>query len=128
MASRKRPRVGDPRKLGGRIVDVAGDPLAKGGVVIDTRDAVLLETVDVCLVDAVRGGRREERPLLALELGGRINKTSDEARILYLFDEDGAAAIVTELLGLAVRIGPDFAARFIARTEEVLKASRPADG
>src|SRR5689334_2417829 len=112
MSKKRRPPINDPRKLGGRMVDVAGDPLARGGVVLDLTNAVLMDNVDVCLVDAVRGGVVDERPRLALSLGGRINKTSDRAEVLYLFDEDGAAAIVSQLLGLAVRIGPEFAERF----------------
>lgn len=135
MAKRKRP-IGDPRKLGGRMVDAAGDPLARAGVVLDTTNAVLMDGVEVCLVDVVKAPPRVEAPTgpppsgahLAMALRGRVNKSSDRAEVLYLFDEDGAAAIVTELLGLAYRIGPEFAERFIARTEEVLRASRPTDG
>ena len=50
-----------------------------------------------------------------MQLEGRINKTEERARIMYLFDADGAAAIITELYGLAARIGPDFFAKLQER-------------
>jgi hypothetical protein len=53
-------------------------------------------------------------------LEGRINKTTDRARNLYLMNEDGAAALVTELIALAHRIGPEFGARFTARLEHLI--------
>lgn len=128
MARRKRP-VGDPRKLGGGITDVAGDPTAQGGAVIDTRNSVLLDGVEVALVDDVVRPPASSRPTyLAMELRGRVNRSSDRAEVLYLFDEDGAAAIISELIGLATRIGPEFAERLMERTQEVLRASRAADG
>lgn len=112
----KRPTQRDPRQLGGSIVGPGG-PFDENAVVLDTRNAVLMEHVNVSLVGAVRGGQVAERPTLAMALEGRINKSSDRAEVLYLFDEDGAAAIVSQLVGLAVRIGPEFAARLMARLE-----------
>lgn len=104
----------DPDRPGGSMVDVAGDPQARGGVILDARNGVLLENIDVCLVDS----KRDTDPIfLAMQLAGRINTRQQRATHLYLFDEDGAAAIVSELVALATRIGPEFAARLIARLE-----------
>jgi hypothetical protein len=99
---------------GGDLVDVAGDPYARGGVVLDARNAILMDHVDVSLIDTKREG---EQLALALLLQGRMNFREDRAQQLYLINEDGAAAIVTELLGLAHRIGPAFERRFRERLE-----------
>jgi hypothetical protein len=106
---------GDPRKSGGDIAGPGG-PHDRNSVVLDTTNAVLLDSSDVCLVEAP--GRNG--PFLAMLLEGRINKTTDRARNLYLMNEDGAAALVTELMALAHRIGPEFGARFTARLEHLL--------
>lgn len=113
----------DPRRPGGDISGPGG-PLDRHGVVLDTRDAVLLEHVNVALVEPYSDGEAKE-PVLALKLEGRINKTDERADILYLFGEDGAAAITTEIMGLATRIGPAFASRFKDRLKEVIEASKP---
>lgn len=105
---------GDPRKSGG---DIAGPGGAhdRNSVVLDVTNAVLLDSTDVCLVETPAG----TGPFLAMLLEGRINKTPDRARNLYLLNEDGAAALVTELIALAHRIGPEFGARFTARLEHL---------
>lgn len=94
---------------------IGGSPFGQGDARIDPRGAVLLRTVNVVLVGAAdeRGAGR----LLAMELGGRINKTQQHSSTLYLFDEDGAAAIISQLLGLADRISPDFLDELVARVE-----------
>jgi hypothetical protein len=101
---------GDPRKSGGDIAGPGG-PHDRNGVIIDTTDAVLLDSSVVSLVETPG----HPAPVLAMLLEGRINKTTDRARNLYLMNEDGAAALVTELMALAHRIGPEFGARFTAR-------------
>lgn len=106
---------GDPRKSGGNIAGPGG-PHDRDAVIIDTTDAVLLDSSVVTLV----GSPGHPDPILAMLLEGRINKTTDRARNLYLMNEDGAAALVTELLALAHRIGPEFGARFTARLEHLL--------
>ncbi len=87
----------DPRKIPGSMAGPGG-PHDKGGVVLDARNAVILETVDVSTVDPERGGRGQSA--VAMVLGGRINQTQDRARVLFLFGSDGAASIVTELIAL----------------------------
>lgn len=105
---------GDPRKTGGDIAGPGG-PHDRNSVIVDTTDAVLLDHSDVCLVETSNGS-----PILAVLLEGRINKTTDRARNLYLMNEDGAAALVTELLALANRIGPEFGHRFTARLQHLI--------
>lgn len=105
---------GDPRKTGGDIAGPGG-PHDHNAVIIDTTDAVLLDSNDVCLMETSGGN-----VVLAMLLEGRINKTTDRARNLYLMNEDGAAALVTELLALAHRIGPEFGERLMARVRHLL--------
>ncbi|WP_030757698.1 hypothetical protein [Streptomyces sp. NRRL F-5135] len=102
-------RSGDPRKTGGDIVGPGG-PHDRHGVILDDWGAVLLDHSTVTLVET-RGGQT----VLALLLEGRVNKSPDRARNLYLMNEDGAAALVTELIALAHRIGPEFGQRFTKR-------------
>lgn len=105
---------GDPRKSGGDIAGPGG-PHDRNAVIIDTTGAVLLDHSDVCLMETTSG-----TPVLALLLEGRINKSTDRARNLYLLNEDGAAALVTELLALAHRIGPEFGHRFTERLQHLI--------
>ena len=92
----------DPRILGGSIAG-PGEPRDRHGVVVDADRAVLLDNVEVCMVEPRRGA--VPQPVcLAMVLGGRINHAPDWADVLFLFDVDGAAAIVTELLALAARM------------------------
>lgn len=106
---------GDPRKSGGDIAGPGG-PHDANSVIIDTTDAVLLDHSVVTLM----GSPNNPKPYLAMLLEGRINKTTDRARNLYLMNEDGAAALVTELLALAHRIGPEFGQRFTARLKHLI--------
>lgn len=110
----------DPRKLGGSIVGPGG-PYDEGAVVIDTTNAVILEACEVAIVGAVRDGVLDEKPISSLVLRGRINKTSDRVQALYLMNEDGAAGIVTQLIGLSSRAGwgPEFLERIRARMAEM---------
>jgi hypothetical protein len=98
----------EPSGNPGTMVDAAGDPYARHGVIIDARNAVLMQNVNVSMVEPHGHGAPPD-PILALTLGGRINKRTEHAEHLYLFDVDGAAAIVSELFGVARRIGPEFA-------------------
>lgn len=94
-------RGDDPRPASstGSITDVAGDPHARGGALLDARAAVLMETIDVVLVDT----KRDEPVVMLLALGGRVNYADDRVEHAYLFGPDGAAALVSELVGLASR-------------------------
>lgn len=114
--SRRRPPVGDPRKLGGDIAGPGG-PHGKGDVIIDARNAVLMEHVNVAQVDNPSDGRKA----VALVLEGRINQSSDRTRVLYLFDADGAAALVTQLIALGGRSDAPWAHEFSQMLESRFK-------
>ena len=88
----------DPRELGGDIVGPGG-PHDEGGVLVDTRRAVMLDDVTVSTVDSNQGS------IIAMLLGGRINKSTDRASVLFLMPLDGAAAIITEFMALSARAG-----------------------
>lgn len=118
MAKRTGKRVsGDPRKSGGNIAGPGG-PRDENAVVIDPTDAVLLDYTETALI----GVPGQENPILALLLEGRINKTTDRAKNLYLMDEDGAAALVSELVALGYRISPEFGDRLIDRIRQLIDA------
>lgn len=111
MSRRRKPSATDPRKAGGSIAGPGG-PRDRNSMVLDTTHAVLLDDSTVCLVETDSQG-----VVLAMQLAGRINKTDDRANVLYLMDEDGAAAIISELTALARRIGPQFHARLMDRID-----------
>lgn len=95
----------DPRGLGGDMAGPGGSR-DRGAVFLDLTDTVLLESTDVCTVDAVRQGELSE-PVIFMTLQGRINKRPDQTQVGYLFGPDGAAALITELLAVADRFGAE---------------------
>jgi hypothetical protein len=92
------PGPDDPRRLGGDIAGPGG-PLDRDAVIFDTTNAVLLEST----VMAVMHNRSDGRDVVGVLLEGRINRTNDRARVLFLTDGDGAAALLTEALSLMKR-------------------------
>ena len=84
----------------GRVVDVAQDPNAHSGVILDVRGSVLLESVDVSLIDTKY---EDAEPITFMALGGRVNMSESRAEHAYIFDADGAAGLACELIGLAER-------------------------
>jgi hypothetical protein len=97
----------DDATSGGEMVDI---PHARGGVVLDARGAVLMEELEVCLVDTKQG----EAPAMFMVIQGRVNYETRRTKQAFLFGADGAAALATQLVGLAGRAGGDFAAVFQA--------------
>lgn len=79
-----------------------GGPFDRNAVVVDATDAVLLDNINSCVI-AQNGD--ENRPAVALDLGGRVNKTTRRSSVLYLMDEEGAAKLAADLIGLAHRNG-----------------------
>lgn len=98
-----------------------GDAFGIGNAEIDVRRAVLLDGCTVAVVGTANpdGAGRA----LALNLEGRLNKGTTRVDVLYLMDADGAAVIISELLGLAGRVGGDFLADLLARVEALPKRS-----
>jgi hypothetical protein len=115
-------RGDDPREASTRdsIIDIAGDPYARGGALLDARAAVLLDSVDVVLVDT----KRDDPVAMMLALAGRLNYSTARVEHAYLFGPDGAAGLVSELVGLAARAagagghGARFADEFRALLDE----------
>lgn len=107
----------DPRDLGGSIAGPGG-PHDRGGVVVDARKAIIVDGSEVAIVDAVRGGEPAEQ-IIALNILGRLNKTTDRVSVMAFLNEDGAAGLVTELVAVASRagFGPEFARRVKERWE-----------
>lgn len=93
----------EPRKLGGDIAGPGG-PHDRDGVVVDTTNAVLLDFATVSMIETLRAGQEPE-VAAAIMLEGRVNKSTDRTRVVYVVNADGVAALVTELMGLATRAG-----------------------
>lgn len=117
--------VADPRVLGGSI-SASSNPHAMHAITVDARGAVLLDRVDVSIAHGVRG----TSDAAALLLAGRVNGSRDRARVLYLLDSDGAAAIVTEIEALMDRAAPmGWRDRYeAAKARRLAEMPQPRDG
>jgi hypothetical protein len=80
----------DPRELGGDIAG-PGDPMERNSVVFDTRQAVLLDGVVMAVMHGETSG-----DVAGVLLEGRVNRSSDRARVLFIMDGDGVASLITE--------------------------------
>jgi hypothetical protein len=107
-------REHDAATSGGGMVDVAGDPYARGGVVLDARGAVLMDYVDVALMDTKQG----DKPIMFMVLEGRVNYEARRTSQAFMFGPDGAAGLATQLIGLAARAGGEFMSEFKRLFEE----------
>lgn len=105
----------DPRDLGGSISGPGG-PYTRGGVVVHTERALLLDDLTVALIDG------EDEPHVALMLGGPINTTQDRADLLVVANADGVAALITQVIGLVERMDPLDAASILIAIENRRKA------
>lgn len=94
----------DPTTVPGTIVDALGDPYAMDGAVVDTSNAVLLDTSGAAIVHLTRQGKPDGNAI-GLTLAGRVNQRTERAEVLFLFDEDAAAALIAELIGVTARAG-----------------------
>jgi hypothetical protein len=101
-------RLHDESRSGGD--SIGGSPHGRGDSVLDTRGSVLLEYNEVILVDT----KQDEAPVMALMLEGRVNYETRQVKQMYLFGTDGAAALVSQIVGLAGRAGGEFTAGFKA--------------
>ena len=105
--------VTDPRTLGGDIAGPGG-PYDRGGVVLNTENAILLDGTTVAMLD----NPSDQRRIIGMLLDGRINRSTDRAQTMYLFDADGAAAIITELVALTKRESDEFNQELMDRMQE----------
>lgn len=99
----------------------ATDPHEQDSVLVDTENAVLVGDMWVTALGAGRDNDPTLEPVIGLQLGGRINKTDEAVRHLYLLNPDGAAALVSEVMGLASRLGPEWRKRILERIVDVPK-------
>lgn len=95
---------------------VGGSPHGRGDALLDTRGAVLLDYNEVVLVDR-EPDKADVPPSVMLVMAGRVNFDTRRSQTAYLMGTDGAAAIATQLIGLAARAGGDYAANFHADFE-----------
>lgn len=118
-AARNRARnLSDPRAAGGDVAGPGG-PAQQDSVVVDIGKAVLLDGSTGVVVHVTRGDDSEDAFGLMLE--GRINKTTDRSRVLYLADLEGLASVAAECCSLAGRAGvslDDFMSAFGEQLEK----------
>lgn len=91
-------RTDDPATAGGDVIAVEGDA---GEVLVDTRNAVILDGVHASTADNPSDGRT----LCAIFLEGRVNQTDRRSAILHITDLDGLGLFVAELIALPGRMG-----------------------
>jgi hypothetical protein len=131
MSQRRKPPSRNPAKgtndvrgevMGHMRAYEQGDP----NVLLDTSRAVLLDAMDVCRIDAfshvtdkTNRQEAEKHEMIAMVLEGRVNKSRERAKVMWMFDVDGAAAIITELMALATRMGPEFTQLLHERIEKL---------
>jgi hypothetical protein len=99
----------DPREMGGDIAGPGG-PFDQGGVVVDTRHAILVDRLDVARIDDWNNA-----DAYALLVEGRINRSTDRAKVMLTGDLDCLASFVTEIHGVAQRAHKT--GEFMARCE-----------
>lgn len=80
-----------------------GGPRDNGGVVLDTTDLILLESMNVATVDQFSNQEKGLGPAIYMTLSGRVNKKQDHATVGFILGTDGAAALITELLAICTR-------------------------
>lgn len=98
---------------------IGGSAFGRGDSIIDVNGAVLLAGVHVAVVGAGRSTGFETA--IALELTGRVNHSTDQHQALCLLNVDGAARIISELMGLAQRADPGFLELLLARINDLPK-------
>lgn len=118
-APRRLFRGTDPRRAGGDAASPGG-PFDRNSVVIDTTDAVLLDSTVAALAHF------DDRDVVTLVLSGRINRTTERARVAFLMDEIGAADVIAQLVGLGARAGGTFGAALMAAIDTALDAQPKA--
>lgn len=122
MSKRKMEKPhGDPRRAGGDVAGPGG-PFDESGVVIDARDAVLLDEWNLSAILPEREGVKDRQVAMALLMQGRINKQTERSKVLYLGSLEAAASLAAELLAWATRLPSEFSLRFLAEFEQAYEA------
>ncbi|MCC2031808.1 hypothetical protein [Microbacterium allomyrinae] len=92
---------------------IGGSAFGRGDALIDTTDAVLLDGTSVAVIGALR--QEGVETVIALELRGRVNHATERSDVLYLLNGEGAADIISQLLGVAHRANPKFLNELLER-------------
>lgn len=100
---------------------IGGTSHGDADAIIDPRGAVLLDHVTVAVVGAKRHDDPTVQRAVALSLSGRVNRDTARHDVLYLMDEDGAASLVAELMGLAERGVPGLFDRIATALDAIRK-------
>ena|SRR5438309_8328143 len=95
--------MADPRELGGDIAGPGG-PFDFGEFVIDASKALIVDYQDVAKIDPEQGARGVD-DAFAFLFAGRINQTTDRAKVMLLGNLDFMAALTTQIYGVAERAG-----------------------
>lgn len=86
---------------------------------LDAHNAVLHEYSEAAPVSSYAFDEGRSEQAIALTLGGRVNRSKDQADILYMTNVEGAASIIAELMGAAHVIGgKGFVAELLDRAQE----------
>lgn len=95
----------DPRQYSGPGLVGPGGPRDRDAVLIPAASAVLLDRTSICEMGAQTRETGDRLKVFAMTLGGRINHSSSQVDLTFLFGSDGAAALVAEVFALACRSG-----------------------
>lgn len=96
---------------------IGGSAFGQGDALVNTEGAVLMDACHVTILGAVRQTGVETT--IALELEGRVNHSTERSDVLYLINADGAAAVISELLGVAGRADPKFLEQLLDRIDRL---------
>lgn len=93
----------DPRDYNGQVGTAADDPYGRHDAAIGARDILLVSEAYAEPIQTAAAGQMNPGPQLLLTLVGESTQTADPARLQVLCGEDGAAAVVTEIMALLAR-------------------------
>jgi hypothetical protein len=118
----------DPRPHDTPDAITGGSPHGRHDATINATNAVLHDSTDIALVLLkARDGDVliADKPTVALALAGRINKTPDRTRVLFLTTMEGAANICSEIILAMHRAGPEAADELMAAISRGIEDTQP---
>lgn len=92
----------DPREMGGDMPGPGGS-FDRGGVVVDTRNAILVDNTWFAHVDD--WSHLNPDGVYAILVEGRINRTTDRAKVMIIGDIDYLGTLIANIHGVAARMG-----------------------
>lgn len=85
------------------------------GRVVHTRNAMTLDSIDVCLVEHPVPGS----PMFAMALSGTIHTGPERASCLTLFSPEGAGVMIDRIISMAGVLGPEYVNRLLSRVQQL---------